>query len=66
MTRNQHHQTEITDHEAIAGSREGVRSPRILPPGPDQPAKPFQSTPDAFAIAPASAAAAQTNAQTDL
>ena len=66
MTRNQDHQTEITDHEGIARSRESMRSPEILPAAPDQPAKPFDSTTDASAIAPASAATDQTNAQTDL
>lgn len=44
MTRNQDPRTEITDHEGIARSRQGMRSPRTLSPAPNQPAKPLQCT----------------------
>ena len=66
MTRNRDHPTEITDHEGIARSREEMRSPKILPPGPDQLAKPLESTTGASANPLASAATDETNAQTDL
>ena len=65
MTRNQNH-TKITDHEGIAHSRQGIRSPKILPQRPDQPAKPFESTTDAFANALLSAKPDETNAQIEL
>ncbi len=66
MTRYQGHHTEITDHECIARSRQGKRSPRILPPGPDQSVKPFESTTDASPNALLSATTNETNAQIDL
>ncbi len=66
MTRNQDHQTEIADHARIAHSREGMRSPKILPQAPNQPAKPFQSTTDASANTLLSATTDETNAQIDL
>jgi len=54
MTRNQRH-TKIKDHECIAHSREAMRSPKFLPPGPDCTAKPLDGTKDASASAPVSA-----------
>ena len=66
MTRNQDQQTAITDHECIARSREGTRSPKIPPPGPNHPAKPFDGTTDASESAPLSAATDETMAKTDL
>ena len=70
MIPNQDHQTESTDHQCIvrsrARSREGMRAPKILPPGPDHPAKLFDSTSDASVSALASAATDETNAHTHL
>ena len=66
MTRNQHHHTKIKDHECIAHSREGMRSAKFLPPGPDCTAKPFDGNTHASASAPVSAATDQRRAQIDL
>lgn len=66
MTHNQDRQTEITDHECIARSRERTRSPKIPAPGPDHPAKPFDGTTDASESAPVSTATDETNAKTNL
>lgn len=65
MTRNQGHQTEIIVHECITRSPERMRAPKIMPPTPDQPAKPFQCTTRASASALLVAKTAKTNAHTD-
>ncbi len=65
MTRNQHH-TKIKDQECIAHSREAMRSAKILPSGPDQPAKPFDGNKDASEWAPVLTATDDTGAHIHL
>ena len=64
MTRDQHHQTESTDHECIAHSREAMRSPKFRPHALNQPPKPIDSFTNASIIPKVSAATDETNGQT--